>query len=130
MNQKAGQAECRIEGYDEFKLFAANTVYLESMKGVNEDQEQLRRILQGLQCEDNNASLDNVDIQRLLQLDIRDQKYTRKEQEEIQATSIYLYANKDPAVCGPPGLREDTQLSQNSPLVIQSLSGVPEALSR
>jgi hypothetical protein len=34
-----------------------------------------------------------------------------------------------PAVCGPPGLREDTQLSQSSPLVIQSLSGVPEALS-
>jgi hypothetical protein len=34
------------------------------------------------------------------------------------------------AVCGPPGLREDTQLSQSSPLVIQSLSGVPEALSR
>jgi hypothetical protein len=29
-------------------------------------------------------------------LDIRDQKYTRKEQEEIQATSMYLYANKDP----------------------------------
>jgi hypothetical protein len=34
------------------------------------------------------------------------------------------------AVCGLPGLREDTQLSQSSPLVIQSLSGVPEALSR
>jgi transposase InsO family protein len=34
------------------------------------------------------------------------------------------------AVCGPPGLREDTQLSQSSPLVIQHLSGVPEALSR
>jgi hypothetical protein len=34
------------------------------------------------------------------------------------------------AGCGPPGLREDTQLSHSSPLVIQSLSGVPEALSR
>jgi hypothetical protein len=34
------------------------------------------------------------------------------------------------AVCGPSGLREDTQLSQSSPFVIQSLSGVPEALSR
>jgi hypothetical protein len=48
MNHKAGPSECRIEGYDKFKLFAANTVYLESMKQVNEDQEQLRRILQGL----------------------------------------------------------------------------------
>jgi hypothetical protein len=98
MNQKAGPSESRIEGYDKFKLFAANTVYLESMKQVNEDQEQLLwRIVQGLRCEDNNASLDDVDIQRLLQLDIRDQKYTRKEQEEIQATSMYLYANKDHA---------------------------------
>jgi hypothetical protein len=34
------------------------------------------------------------------------------------------------AICGHPGLREDTQLSQSSPLVIQSLSGVPDALSR
>jgi hypothetical protein len=66
------------------------------MEQVNEDQEQLQRILQGLQCEDNHASLDNVDIQRLLHLDIRDQKYMPKERKKIQATSMYLYANKDP----------------------------------
>jgi hypothetical protein len=37
--------KCRVDGYEEFKLFAKNTVYLESIKHVNEDQEQLRRIL-------------------------------------------------------------------------------------
>lgn len=93
---KAGTTECRIAGYDEFKSFAANTVYLESMKRVNEDQEQLRRILKALRCEDVNTSLDDVDVQRMLELDIRHHKYTRKEREEIQASSMYLFANKEP----------------------------------
>jgi hypothetical protein len=43
------QITLRLEGYDEFRAIAKNTVYyLESVKRVNKDQEQLRRILQGL----------------------------------------------------------------------------------
>jgi AAA domain len=95
-NQRAAEMKCRVDGYEEFKLFAKNTVYLESIKRVNEDQEQLRRILQGLRGQETSDSLSDVDIQRLLALDIKHEDYTRKEREEIRANSMYLFATKEP----------------------------------
>jgi hypothetical protein len=90
------QLALRLEGYNEFKAFAKNTVYLESVKRVNKDQEQLRRILQGLRGEDTNDSLADEDIQRLEQLNLKDERYSPKERMEIQSTSMYLFATKEP----------------------------------
>jgi AAA domain len=90
------QISLRLEGYDEFKAIAKNTVYLESVKRVNKDQEQLRRILQALRGEETNDSLSDEDMQRLQQLNLKDDRYSPKEREEIQATSMYLFATKEP----------------------------------
>jgi AAA domain len=91
-----GQVQCTIEGNIEFKIFAQNTVYLESIKRVNKDQEQLRRILKALRCEEEDDKLSDTDMQRLLCLNLKDKTYTPKEREEIQNNSMYLFATKEP----------------------------------
>ena len=67
---KSGQMEGRINGFEEFKMFGRNVVYLHGVKRVNNEQDQLRRTLQGLCCEDNEEGLSGEDIPRLLELDI------------------------------------------------------------
>jgi hypothetical protein len=90
------QVQCLLEGNVEFKNFAKNTVYLESIKRINNDQEQLRRILKTLRCEDDDDELCATDMQRLLELNLKDKKYSPKEREEIQNNSMYLFATKEP----------------------------------
>jgi hypothetical protein len=88
---------CRVDGYEELKLFAKNTVYLESIKRVNENQEQLRSILQGQRCQETSDSLSDVDIQWLQALDIKHEDYSRKERDEIQPSKLQgsVFATKD-----------------------------------
>jgi hypothetical protein len=93
---KAGQLQCRMKGFDEFKAFGQHAVYLEGVKRVNQEQDQLRRILHGLRCEDSTNDLEEQDIQRLLELDVNHAKFSRKEREELQQTAMYLFANKEP----------------------------------
>ena len=93
---KSGQMECRINGFEEFKMFGRNVVYLHGVKRVHNEQDQLRRILQGLRCEDNEEGLSEEDITRLLELDINHRCFSKREREEIEATSMYLFANKEP----------------------------------
>jgi hypothetical protein len=70
--------------------------YLESIKRINNDQEQLHRILKTLRCEDGDDKLCDTDMQRLLGLNLKDKKYSPKEREEIQNNSMYLFATKEP----------------------------------
>ena len=65
-------------------------------KRVNKDQDQLRRILKGLRCEDDQGQLAEEDIQRLLALDLNHPTFTKKQRDEIQQTSMYLFACKEP----------------------------------
>jgi AAA domain len=90
------QVQCLLEGNIEFKIFAHNSLYLESIKRINKDQEQLRRILKTLRCEDEDDKLCDTDMQRLLELNLKDKKYSPKEREEIQNNSMYLFATKEP----------------------------------
>ena len=96
-HDKAAELKCREIGYDEFRKFGKNVYYLSpNAKRVNKDQDQFRRILKGLRCEDGVDELLEEDIQRLLALDINHSSYSRSEREEIQATSMYLFATKEP----------------------------------
>jgi hypothetical protein len=95
-NTPAALADCREKGFDEFLRFAENTVYLGSVKRVNAEQDQLRRILEGLRCEESDDELSDDDMERLLQLNINHRKYTKTERKELQDTSMYLFANKEP----------------------------------
>jgi hypothetical protein len=91
-----GQMACRMIGFDEFKASAKNVVYLEGVKRVNSEQDQLQSILRNLQCEDDNNDLCKDDIQRLLELDMNHHQYSRKERDKIEASAMYLFANKEP----------------------------------
>lgn len=93
---KASKMKCRLAGFEEFREFGKNVIYLADTKRVNSDQEQLRRILKGLRCEDENEPLAEADIQRLLALDINHSSFSKAMREEIQAQSMYLFANKEP----------------------------------
>ena len=77
-------------------MFGRNVVYLHGVKQVNNEQDQLRRILQGVRCKDNEEGLSEEDIKRLLELDINHMCFSKSEREEIEATSMYLFANKEP----------------------------------
>ena len=93
----AAELQCRVSGFNEFKEFGKNVVYLSpDAKRVNKDQDQLKRILKGLRCEDETEQLMEEDIQRLLALDINHPSFTKKQREEIQETSMYLFACKEP----------------------------------
>ena len=96
-NPRAAQIAARVTGFEEFRKFGKNVVYLDGgVKRVNKDQDQLRRILKGLRCENDWDTLTEEDIQRLLALDINHESFTKKQREEIEASSMYLFANKDP----------------------------------
>lgn len=91
------ELRCRVSGFNEFKEFGKNVVYLSpDAKRVNKDQDQLKRILKGLRCEDVNQELSEEDVQRLLGLDINHPSFTKKQREEIEETSLYLFACKEP----------------------------------
>jgi hypothetical protein len=51
-----GQLACRMIGLDEFKASAKNVVYLDGVKRVNSEQDQLQRILRNLRCEDDDKT--------------------------------------------------------------------------
>jgi hypothetical protein len=93
----AAELSCRISGFEEFRKFGKNVIFLSpDAKRVNKDQDQFRRILKGLRCEGEDDQLLEEDIQRLLALDINHPSYSKQEREEIQATSMYLFATKEP----------------------------------
>jgi AAA domain len=93
----ACQIKCRRAGFEEFLEFGKNVLYLNGgVKRVNADQEQLRRILLGLRCEDEGHVMSREDIQRLLELDINHPSFTREQREDIKKKSMYLFANKEP----------------------------------
>jgi hypothetical protein len=93
----AAELSCGLSGFDEFRKFGKNVVYLdEDGKRVKKDQVQLRRILKALRCEDENCQLTEEDIQRLLALDINHSTFSKSERDEIQANSMYLFALKEP----------------------------------
>jgi hypothetical protein len=86
----------RLAGFEEFRAFGKNVMYLKESKRVNKDQEQLRRILKGLRCDDENFRLAAADMDRLLRLDINHSTFTMADRHEIEASSMFLFANKEP----------------------------------
>ena len=93
----SSEVSCRLSGFEEFRESGRNVLYLNPIaKRVNSNQEQLRRILKGLRCEEEADQLLEEDIQRLLALDINHPSFSKVEREEIKASSMYLFALKEP----------------------------------
>ena len=86
----------RSSGFEEFKLCGKRVGYLKSVKRVNDDQEQLKRILNAVRCEDENVQLCEEDIQRLLELHIYHKRFSREERKQIEKDATYVFANKEP----------------------------------
>lgn len=91
------EVTCRLSGFGEFRESGRNVLYLSPIaKRVNSDQDQLRRILKGLRCEGEADQLMEEDIQRLLALNVNHPTFSKSQRDEIKASSMYLFALKEP----------------------------------
>jgi hypothetical protein len=92
----AAQIKARTDGFEEFRELGKNVMYLLGEKRVNEDQEQFKRILNAVRCENNNSELCESDIQRLLELDVNHSAIPKADRAKIEEEALYIFANKDP----------------------------------
>jgi hypothetical protein len=83
-------------GYEEFISCGEKVAFLQGIKRVNDDQLQLKRILNAVRQEDDNIELGEEDIQRLLELHIHHPRFSREDRKKIEKDAVFVFANKIP----------------------------------
>jgi PIF1-like helicase len=95
-NAKRASATMQQLGFEEFEKMGKQVVYLKGEKRVNADQDDFKRILRAVRCEDESTQMTTPDTNRLLELHLSHTSFSTEQRRAIRSEAMYIFANREP----------------------------------